>query len=253
MKNFFTELHRRNPLLFVVGWVSLAGALICAMMTQVSDTVVLGISAYIKPMKFFLSICAFTWTMGWYLEYLHMPRKTLAYSIMAIVVFLFELSIITWQASNGRLSHFNISTPMYALLFNLMGVAIVILWSWTCYITFLFFRRQFDLPQSYLWGIRLGLIIFLIFSIEGAAMAARLAHTIGAPDGGPGLPIVNWSKQHGDLRVAHFFGMHALQIIPVLSYYVFKKSTWVMVFATFYFLFVSCLLIQALNKIPLFF
>lgn len=50
------------------------------------------------------------------------------------------------------------------------------------------------------------------------------SHTVGALNDNSNLFIVGWSKTAGDLRVSHFIGMHALQVFPVLSFYVLKNT-----------------------------
>jgi hypothetical protein len=220
-------------------------------MTQLSSTMVMGISAYIKPMKFFLSVSIFTWTMAWYMEYLQMPRRTLAYSIMACIVFAYELFVITWQAANGRLSHFNTTSPFYQSLFYVMGAAITVLTVWTGIVGYWFCKqKQFKVPMPYIWGIRLGIFAFVIFAFEGGYIASQLSHTVGGPMGGAGLPLVNWSTEFGDLRVAHFIGIHSLQVIPLFGYYIAKTNRTVLIFAAIYFLFAVFLLVQALDKMP---
>ena len=145
--------------------------------------------------------------MAWLLYYLDAQRKVKIYSLVVVIVMSIELFIISFQAARGTISHFNISSSFNMILFNIMGVAIVILTFWTLYMGILFFRqKKFSISQSYLWGIRLGIIFFVIFSFEGGYMASNLSHSVGGPDGSPGLPILNWSRIYGDLRVAHFFG-----------------------------------------------
>jgi hypothetical protein len=250
---FINELRRRNPVMFWYGALNFVGAVTCIVLIRTTTIQVNNISAFVKPFKFFISIAIFCWTIGWLMHYLQMPKKVRDYNVMAVIVFAFEIFVITWQAANGRLSHFNTSTPLYEWLFRLMGVAIVTLTLWTGYIGHLFFKKKdFNLPKSYVWGIRLGIICFVLFALEGGVMAAALKHTVGGNDGGKGLPLTNWSRQHGDLRIAHFLGMHSLQLLPLFGYYISTTSRATITFALFYVVLVTGVLVQALMGYPLF-
>jgi hypothetical protein len=251
--NFLAQLKKRNQPLYWFGLLNLLCAVFCIILIQTTDTIVLGINAWIKPLKFFLSTIFFVFAMAWYMHHLTKQKAVLIYSWVVILILTFEDVIIVWQAANGRLSHFNISTALYGLLFMLMGVAITIMTLWTLYIGILFFlQKKFNLPQQYVWAIRIAILFFVFFAFEGGIMAAQLKHTIGAADGSKGLPLLNWSKLHGDLRVAHFFGMHSLQIIPLFGWLIAKTKSGVILFSTAYLSLVLFLLWQALKGIPLF-
>ncbi|MEQ9298623.1 MAG: hypothetical protein RIF33_08670 [Cyclobacteriaceae bacterium] len=243
-----SELSARNLPLALFGWLCLFGTIACGIMILSSDTQVQGINAWIKPTKFFLSTVIFVWSIGWFTGYLAQKGIVMTYSWVVIAVLAFELIWITYQAARGELSHFNMLTSFHGVMWSLMGGAISIMTLFTLFIGILFFQGSFpELPPAYLWGIRLGTIIFVIFAFEGGIMGAQSAHTVGAPDGGPGIKFLNWSFTHGDLRVAHFFGMHALQILPLLGYYAFSSNKSIIIASVLYFALAIGLLAMALN------
>lgn len=249
---FLNELLNRNAALFYFGLLCLLCAVLCIVLVFVTDTVVLGINAWIKPAKFFISSWIFVWTMGWILTYLERPQTEAIYSWTVIIVMSFELVYIAAQAYRGQLSHFNTSDSFGPIMFSLMGVAISVMTVCTAYIGLLFFKGSYpELPAAYLWGIRFGILLFVIFAFEGGLMGSRMTHTIGGPDGESGLPFVNWSVRYGDLRIAHFVGMHALQVLPLMGFYVIHNSKVIIGLSIGYFLMAVFILVQALIGIPL--
>lgn len=255
LQAFLIRLRSRNRVLYYFGWLNFTGACVCLLpVVADANNLVNNINAWIKPFKFFLSIGILSWTLTWLLVYLQHPKAVKLFTMVTVVTMVIEMAIITAQASAGKLSHFNISTLYNAALFSLMGIAITVFTLHTLYICILFFRQTnfpIGMTEGYQWGIRWGLLLFVLFAFEGGIMAALLQHSVGAADGTAGLPVLNWSKEAGDLRVAHFFGMHALQLLPFAGHYLAKKRWQIHLFSLGYFLFVVILLWQALEGYPI--
>lgn len=252
MNTFLTTLKFRNEPLFHFGLFCLLSAVVFLFAASVSKVQVTGTNAWYKPVKFALSIGVFCFTMGWFCCYLQLPRVVTVYNWVTVGLLGFELVYIAWQAGRGQQSHFNRSTPLYSVLYTGMAIAASAVTLHTAYIGFLFCSRSFpQLPDFYLLSIRLGIFLFVIFAFEGAVMGGNNAHTIGGADGGGGLPFLNWSRQFGDPRIAHFIGMHALQVLPLLAFYLLKdvKLTWLA--AVVYGAMAVLVLAQALNGRPL--
>ena len=251
MIEFIASLKSRNELLFYFGLINFTLAGIFLVMSIIQQLEVAGANAWYKPLKFALSIGIFSWSMGWYTYYLA-PGANLFWYHWAIIILLgFEIFYISLQAGRGQLSHFNSSSPFYASMYVMMALAATIVTLWTAYIGYLFFVREFPgLSGYYLWSIRLGILIFVIFSLEGFVMGSRLSHTIGGPDGEAGLPFLNWSTKYGDPRISHFIGMHALQILPLASFYIIKNTQMTLAFACLYFILAIFTLFQALQGQP---
>jgi hypothetical protein len=225
MTRALRELYESNPVLAVIGWIHWILTAVLMVAVAFDSRTILGINPWIKPIKFSVSIAIYVWTLAWFLRYLSGRRRAVRIISWGVAItMLAEITGITLQSVRGVPSHFNVATPLDAAIFSTMGAMIgfnTVLVIWVCV---MFFVDQPELPLAYLWGIRFGLLLFLLASAEGVFMVLHGSHTVGAADGGAGLPFVNWSRAHGDLRVVHFAGTHALQVLPLFGYWM--GCTW---------------------------
>ncbi|MEO7802306.1 MAG: hypothetical protein ABIR81_09915 [Ginsengibacter sp.] len=252
--NFFIELQRRNRLLFRFGLFNAVVALICLVMMAFDSRQISGVNMWLKPFKFYASVAIMVFTMGWLLYYLKSGKAIKRFSMGIVITMFLENALILLQVLRGTTSHYNSSSVFNGMVFSVMGLIIVIFTIISILICIKFFRQKnFTISSHYVWGIRLGLLFFIIFSLEGGIMIGQLQHTVGAPDGGAGLPVTGWSSDYGDLRIAHFLGIHSLQILPLLGYFVARSKTQTLLLSLGYLLIVSAVFVEALAGKPLFF
>ena len=215
---FFRDLRQSQPALILAGFGFFALFLVLSAAALFDSQQILGINRWIKPLKFAVSIAVYIVTLAVYLHFLRgfeSAAKRIGWG--AIAVLSAEMVLIVMQAARGATSHFNVAAPFDGAVYAAMGVLIGVNTLLAVYVAFLYFRAEFDLPPAIVWGMRLGLIVFLLGSVQGGYMSAQTGHAVGAADGGAGLPLINWSLENGDLRVAHFVGVHAIQAIPLAA------------------------------------
>ena len=215
-----------RPLLWLAAGMALL-AVISIVGSLIDHREVGGVNLWIKPLKFALSIGVYAVSLAWLLELLGRPRFARVVSIVSVVGLMAEVVIIVGAAAFGLASHFNVSTPLHTALWAVMAFSIVVVWMVALVVAVVLFRVDLGDPARSL-AIRAGLIIAVVgmglaflmtsptaqqlSSFEGIAGA----HAVGVADGGPGLPLLGWSTVAGDLRIPHFVGMHALQVLPLL-------------------------------------
>jgi hypothetical protein len=235
------RLVRESPTSMLVGVSFLVLATFCLVGLAVDARVVTGAPVWLKPLKFAISSALYAFTFPWFLQHLwgHARFRRIAEPLVAVILFI-EVALITVQAARGVQSHFNISTTLDAAIFNVMGTSIFLLWALQIWTAILLLRQHFTDPVV-ASSLRLALLLTVCGSSVGWFMTTPTraqfdgfrhgvvmragSHTVGAPDGGPGLPLTGWSTDHGDLRVAHFVGLHALQLLPLFGLLISRTRT----------------------------
>jgi hypothetical protein len=203
---------------------------------------VLNAPVWAKTTKFALSVLAYCGTLAWMLTFVQRtPRaaRWIGNSIGALLVF--EMALIVTQAVRGVPMHYNVSTPLDGALYSAMSIGIMTMWLLTGVAAILLLRER-TLAAPLAWGMRLGIAIamfgmVLAFSMTGpnATQQAALeagrelsligAHNVNALADGETrmLPFLGWNMDGGDLRIAHFIGIHALQVVPLAALLINKR------------------------------
>jgi hypothetical protein len=215
MTTFLADARRGHRGLFGFAVAMAVLVPVLAVLAVVDDRILLGAPLWLKPLKFAVSFVAYAGTLAWLLG--RLEKRTLQRTGWVVVAAsAVEMAIIVGQAGRGVRSHFNTDTAFDADLFSVMGATIVVLWFATLAVALRFLREP-GRDRALGTAVRLGLVVTLVGLLEGFVMVALNGHSVGVPDGGPGLPLVGWSTTGGDLRIAHFVGMHALQGLPLLA------------------------------------
>ena len=220
MKTLYSRISQSRPL-FYLGWHYFALFVLFLVLINVDAREVMGVNTWIKPSKFAISSGIFVWTIAWILPYFeNYPKRQKFYAWAFATAFFVETGLIFFQGVRAVQSHFNTSTPLDTAVFTAMGfvVSIITLFAFVFLIDLLFLKKL-TASREMKWAICLGLGLVLLASAVGAQMGGQLQHSVGGKDGTSGLFYLNWSTLVGDLRVAHFIGVHALQILPLIAYF----------------------------------
>lgn len=222
---------RRQRWLGGFALLCLAGAIITFALQLTDERLIEGVSVWLKPTKFFLSVGVFAGTAAWFFGHIRPQRRKSAMMKITVAVLLvsgaFEIFWITWQGAHGLKSHFNFDTEIYALMYALMGVGAVLLVSTTLPLAWEIGRRPAEgLDKAYQLAVVLGLTLTFFL---GGFLGGYISESGGSPVGeyASNMPLFRWNTVGGDLRVAHFLGMHAEQVLPLLAWLFVTQKRWV--------------------------
>jgi len=226
--------------LTAVGLLMTSAAVLSAVSLVLDARVIAGFPAWLKPLKFATSLSIYCFTLAWIFSYLPDWSRTRRWvSIITATVIVFELAAIDVQAWRGTTSHFNTSTPANGIVFGLMGLGILTQTLASGFAAAALWRQKFADPVMG-WALRLGMTMTIAGAFIGFLMtqptSAQIAeakathqmpvsgaHSVGGPDGGPGVPGTGWSTEHGDLRVPHFLGLHSIQALAFVGLIVRRR------------------------------
>ncbi len=225
-------LRWHRPLLVLTGVMAVL-AVVTAAGIFLDPRVLTGAPIWVKPFKFAVSLGIYGFTIAWMLSVL--PRRSRVgewAAVVIVAVAVIEEAIVVLRPARGTTSHYNETTPLTPRSGRRWA-------SRSCCCSWPSDHRGGGVAAEnpgpdHCVRDRLGLGLSLLGMLAAVPMAVPRgepeidgiagAHSVGVPDGGPGLPFLGWSTTGGDLRIGHFVGLHALQALPLLAFLLTRSA-----------------------------
>ncbi|MEQ9452887.1 MAG: hypothetical protein RJQ07_14990 [Pseudomonadales bacterium] len=216
------QLRNLQPHWYYAGLVNFGVMVFCLLAMTVDDRTLQGVSVWAKPMKFGLSIGVYYLTLVWFSQYLRpgtLSTRAGHWLVgIPLVAGMAEISYILVMAALGQASHYNFSSSFTITMYSLMGVGAVSMVAVLPWMAYLIGRYQ-PLHHPLIFAIVVGLVLTCVLGGGyGMYLSGNDNHWVEATrTDANGLWLFNWARDGGDLRVAHFFGMHALHAFPLFA------------------------------------
>ena len=222
--NWLRELSARQSALTGAGVLLVVAMLPMGFAFLLDTRLFNGIDVWIKPLKFALAVAIYMFTLAffasWVDEKVRTARWFCALAWATASAGTLEVFYIALQASRDEASHFNYTDNLHMALYGLMGIGATLMISFSAILGILIARNsKLDVAPAIKDSVVLGLTLaFVLTLIPAGTMSAMGSHWIGGvhSDAG-GMALTGWSRDGGDLRVAHLFGTHAMHFIPAFG------------------------------------
>lgn len=197
---------------------------------SIDERMVMDRNIWLKPIKFDLAIAIYLISLSLCAHLLpptwrDSPRFNRYVAVVCFTVII-EMAWLIYAAAIGEVAHFNQTHPVLAPVYFVMGVLAIMLTSLSAVIGVGVLKHhdhsinpliRYALGYSLLATAVLTVITASYLSAAPAQMHAVLPDGVSVVDRDGALPLLGWLRNAGDLRVAHFFAMHAFHFVPCVA------------------------------------
>ncbi|MEN9964754.1 MAG: hypothetical protein RL582_1849 [Bacteroidota bacterium] len=226
---FVQDLQQRNKWLYVLGCIVFVLGIISLGFLLFDIRVVDGISLWSMPFRLSIGSGVYIFTIAWLSYLLNNTRFRKVITAFIFSIFSCFLAIVFIQMINQRIIFISRDTPFDQLMNQLSLVLFLFLLILQMWITTLFFKQKKNMhSQHFTWGVRMGFVVFTFFlSILFAIFLFKDRNVyLEFFQFERGLPF--------EIQASFYLGLHSIQIIPLLSYYLFDHKKQVVFFSISY-------------------